>query len=57
MDEIMQTLNGNDEIKKYAHKIKEEDDIQILNDPPNPQMRIFSQFIPQKNPESDEISL
>ena len=57
MDEIMQTLNGKDEIKKYARKSKEEDDIQSLNDPPNPQMKMFSQLIPQKNPESDEISL
>ena len=57
MDEIMQTLNGKDEIKKYARKSKEEDDIQNLNEPQNPQMKLLSQLIPQKNPESDEISL
>ena len=57
MDEIMQTLNGKEEIKQYARKSKEEDEFQSINDPPNPQMKMFSQLIPQKNPESDEISL
>ena len=57
MDEIMQTLNGKEEIKQYARKSKEEDELQSINDPPNPQMKMFSQLIPQKNPESDEISL
>ena len=57
MDEIMQTLNGIEEIKKYARKSKEEDDIQSKNEPSNPQSQILSQLIPQKNPESDEISL
>ena len=57
MDEIMQTLNGKEEIKKYARKSKEEDELQSINEPPNPQMKMFSQLIPQKNPESDEISL
>ena len=57
MDEIMQTLNGKEEIKQYARKSKEEDELQSINEPPNPQMKMFSQLIPQKNPESDEISL
>jgi protein phosphatase 1G len=56
MDEIMQTLNGKEEIKKYARKSKEEDDIQSKKEPPNTQMQLFAQFIGQKNPESDEIA-
>ena len=52
MDEIMQTLNGKEEIKKYARKSKEEDDIQNQNknDP-------LANILPPKDPESDEIAM
>ena len=57
MDELMQTSEGIEEIKKHARKSKEEDDIQSKNEPPNSQMQLISVLIGQKNPESDEINL
>ena len=57
MDEIMQTNEGKEEIKKYARKSKEEDDLQNKNEPPNSQMAIISQLIGQKDPESDDIAM
>ena len=38
MDEIMQTKEGIEEIKKYSRQSKEEDDRQSKNEPPNSQM-------------------
>ena len=57
MDEIMQTSEGKEEIKKYARKSKEEDDLQNKNEPQNTQMAMISQLIGQKDPESNEIAL
>ena len=57
MDEIMQTPDGIEEIKKYARLSKEQDDIQSKNEPPNSQMQLISVLIGQKNPESEEINL
>ena len=57
MDELMQTSEGIEEIKKHARKSKEEDDIQSKNEPPNSQMQLISVLIGQKNPESEEINL
>ena len=57
MDELMQTPEGIEEIKKHARKSKEEDDIQSKNEPPNSQMQLISVLIGQKNPESEEINL
>ena len=57
MDEIMQTSEGKEEIKKYARKSKEEDDIQSKNEPPNSQMAMLAQLVGQKDPESDEIAM
>ena len=57
MDEIMATKEGIEEIKKYARKAKEEDDIQSKNEPPNSQMQLISQLIGQKDTESDEIAM
>ena len=57
MDEIMQTSEGKEEIKKYARKSKEEDDIQSKNEPPNSQMAMLAQLVGQKDPESDDIAM
>lgn len=57
MDEIMQTPEGIEEIKVYARKSKEEDDLQSKNNPPNSQMQLLSQFIGNKDPESNDIAL
>ena len=38
MDEIMQTNEGKEEIKKYTRKSKEEDDVQSKEEPQNSQM-------------------
>ena len=57
MDELMQTPDGIEEIKKHARKSKEEDDIQSKNEPPNSQMQLIQQLIGPKNPESDEINM
>ena len=56
MDEIMITEDGIEEIKKYARKSKEEDDIQSKKEPPNSQMQLIAQLLELKNPESNEIS-
>ena len=57
MDEIMQTSEGKEEIKKYARISKQEDDIQSKNEPPNSQMAMLAQLVGQKDPESDEIAM
>jgi protein phosphatase 1G len=57
MDEIMITDDGIEEIKKYARKSKEEDDIQSKKEPPNSQMQLIAQLLEPKNPESNEISM
>ena len=57
MDEIMQTSESIEEIKKYARQSKEEDDEQAKNEPANSQMQLFSQLIAQKDPESNDISM
>ena len=57
MDEIMITEDGIEEIKKYARKSKEEDDIQSKKEPPNSQMQLIAQLLEPKNPESNEISM
>ena len=55
MDELMQTSEGIEEIKKHARKSKEEDDIQSKNEPPNSQMQLISQIIGPKDPEANDI--
>ena len=57
MDEIMQTPESIEEIKKYARLSKEQDDIQSKNEPPNSQMALLSQLIPPKDPEANDISM
>lgn len=56
MDEIMQTKDSINEIKHYARKSKEEDDLQSKNEPQNnSQMSLFAQLIAPKDPESEDI--
>ena len=55
MDEIMQTTESIEEIKKYARMSKEEDDLQSKNEPPNSQMQLISQIIGPKDPEANDI--
>ena len=55
MDEIMQTPESIEEIKKYARISKEEDDIQSKNEPQNSQMQLITQLMGQKDPESNDI--
>ena len=55
MDEIMQTPEGIEEIKKYARLSKEADDLQSKNEPANSQMAFISQLIGPKDPESNDI--
>ena len=55
MDEIMQTPESIEEIKKYARMSKEEDDIQSKNEPPNSQMQLLTQLMGQKDTESNDI--
>ena len=57
MDEIMQTPESIEEIKKYARLSKEQDDLQSKNEPPNSQMALISQLIPPKDPEANDISM
>ena len=57
MDEIMQTNEGKEEIKKYARKSKEEDDLQSKEEPQNSQMAMLAQLVGQKDPESDDIAM
>ena len=57
MDEIMQTPESIEEIKKYARKSKEEDDLQSKKEPQNSQMTLFNQLMIQKNPEANDISM
>jgi len=55
MDEIMTTPDGIEEIKKYARLSKEQDEIQSKDQPQDSQMAMFSQLIPQKDPEANDI--
>ena len=55
MDEIMQTPESIEEIKKYARLSKEEDEKQNENEPQNSQMALISQFIGPKDPEANDI--
>ena len=55
MDEIMQTPESIEEIKKYARISKEEDDIQSKNEPQNSQMQLITQLMGQKDPDSNDI--
>ena len=57
MDEIMQTNEGKEEIKQYARKSKEEDDLQSKEEPQNSQMAMLAQLVGQKDPESDDIAM
>ena len=57
MDEIMQTNEGKEEIKQYARKSKEEDDLQSKDEPQNSQMAMLAQLVGQKDPESDDIAM
>lgn len=57
MDEIMQTPEGKEEIKVYARKSKEDDELQDKTNPPSSQMQLLSQLMGAKNPESDDIAL
>ena len=54
MDEIMQSEESIEEIKKYARQSKLDDEAQPKND--NPQMQLFIQFASQqKDPEANDI--
>ena len=55
MDEIMQTKEGIEEIKKYSRQSKEEDERQSKNEPPNSQMQLLAQLMPPKDPEANDI--
>lgn len=46
-----------EEIKIYARKSKEEDDLQSKNENPNSQAALISQLIGPKDPESNDISM
>ena len=53
----MQTNEGKEEIKQYARKSKEEDDLQSKDEPQNSQMAMLAQLVGQKDPESDDIAM
>ena len=55
MDEIMTTPDVIEEIKKYARLSKEQDELQSKDQPQDSQMAMFSQLIPQKDPEANDI--
>ena len=55
MDEIMQTPDSIEEIKKYARLSKEEDEKQSQNEPQNSQMALLAQLMPAKDPEANDI--
>ena len=55
MDEIMQTKESIEEIKKYSRQSKEEDDRQSKNEPPNSQMNLLSKLMIPKDPEANDI--
>ena len=55
MDEIMQTKEGIEEIKKYSRQSKEEDERQSKNEPANSQMQLLAQLMPPKDPEANDI--
>ena len=54
MDEIMQTKEGIEEIKKYSRQSKEEDDRQSKNEPPNSQMNLISKLMTPKETETKQ---
>ena len=54
MDEIMQTKEGIEEIKKYCQEALKEDEEQSKNET-NPQMKLLESLILKKNPEADDI--
>ena len=55
MDEIMQTPDSIEEIKKYARLSKEEDEKQSQNEPQNSQMALLAQLMPAKDPDANDI--
>ena len=55
MDEIMQTSESIEEIKKYAIMSKEEDDIQYKNEPQNSQIQSLTQLMGPTDPQSNDI--
>ena len=55
MDEIMQTPDSIEEIKKYARLSKEEDEKQSQNEPQNSQMALLAQLMPPKDPDANDI--
>lgn len=57
MDEIMTNAESIEEIKKYARKSKEEDDIQAKNNPQDTQAAMIAALVPPKDPESNDISM
>ena len=57
MDEIMQTPESIEEIKKYAKLSKEQDDLQSKNEPQNSQMQLFAQLMIPKDPDANDISM
>ena len=57
MDELMQTKEGIDEIKKYARQSKEDDERQSKNEPANSQLKLLEQLMPAKDPEANDINM
>ena len=55
MDEIIQTKEGIEEIKKYSRQSKEEVERQSKNEPANSQMQLLAQLVPPKDPEVNDI--
>ena len=55
MDEIMQTKEGIEEIKKYCLESKNEDELQSKNNQQDAQMKLLEALLPKKNPESNDI--
>ena len=55
MDEIMQTSESIEEIKKYAKLSKEQDDLQSKNEPSNSQTQLFAQLVGPKDPDANDI--
>ena len=55
MDEIMQTSESIEEIKKYAKLSKEQDDLQSKNEPSNSQMQLFAQLVGPKDLDANDI--
>ena len=57
MDELMQTKEGIDEIKKYARQSKEDDERQSKNEPANSQLKLLEQLMTAKDPEANDINM